>query len=314
MLMRISQAAPVNLVLQVTNICNANCIFCGYQYLKRPKTILPMDLFRKAIDEFTSLGGGDVVFTPPVGEPLIDPDFLEKIYYARSKPNIRVCGFYTNGILINKVGARAIIRSGVEGITISIPGFDAQAYLRIFRTNQWDCVYSGIINLLRENALTGNKVNISLVLRSDISIRKLLKAPAYKELKKYKFFLEYNMFYDNWGGLIKQKDLIPRIRLRKIPKKTEPCFLLYGPPLILANGDMTLCGCRDLNGDTELVRGNIRNKSILEMWQDPGVDNVRKGFCLSRYPKICQACSFYNDLSGFRMEKMKNFLKRQNSR
>ncbi len=72
---------------------------------------------------------------------------------------------------------------------------------------------------------------------------------------------------------------------------------------------MTLCGCRDLNGDTELVRGNIRNKSILEMWQDPGVDNVRKGFWLSRYPKICQDCSFYNDLSGFRMEKMKILLR-----
>jgi radical SAM protein with 4Fe4S-binding SPASM domain len=63
---------------------------------------------------------------------------------------------------------------------------------------------------------------------------------------------------------------------------------------------MTLCGCRDLNGDSELVLGNIKDKSILEMWHDPRFKSIRSGFYLSEYPKICQACSFYNDLSYFR--------------
>ena len=80
---------PEGISFEVTNICIANCIFCGYQYLERSKTVLPMQLYKKAIDEFSEIGGGNVGFTPVVGDPFLDPDFLEKIRYARNKKNIR---------------------------------------------------------------------------------------------------------------------------------------------------------------------------------------------------------------------------------
>jgi len=298
---------PISIGFEVTNICNANCIFCGYQYLGRPKAILPMDLFKKAVDEFDAIGGGAIGFTPITGEPLIDPNFIEKIKYARNKKNISRIGFFTNGILINQIGARTIITSGIDEITVSIPGFDFETYSRIFRINSWDLVYKGILNLLKENELCANRVNICIGLRSDISIWRLLKAPAYKALNKFRFDLQYNIHYDNWNGRIKQADLSGTMRLRKQPEKTEPCSFLYTGPMILSNGDMTLCGCRDLNGDSELVIANIKDKSILEMWQDPRVNNIRKGFYLSGYPKICRDCSFYNDLSYFRGEAIKAF-------
>jgi len=309
MLAKISHK-PISLGFQVTNICNAKCIFCGYQYLNRPRTILSMDLFKKAIDEFDAFGGGGVSFSAMVGDPLMGPNLIERIKYARSKKNISAIGFFTNGILINKIGAREILTSGVNGITISIPGFDAQTYSRIFRTNSWNDVYEGMFNLLRENTLSGNKVDICIGLRSDIPIWRLLRTPVYQKLKKFRFELQYNIHYDNWSGLIKQEDLKGLMRLRRPPnKKKEPCAILYFGPLIMSNGDVTLCGCRDLNGDSELVIGNIKDRPILEMWRDPRVKSVRKGFYLSRYPKICQDCSFYNDLSGFRKLKITNLLK-----
>lgn len=305
---KIADKPPTSIVFEVTNICNANCIFCGYQYLKRPKAILSMDLFKKAIDEFSAFAGGGVGLTPFAGEPLIDPNFIEKIKYARNKKNISRIGFFTNGILINQVGARSIITSGIDEITISIGGFDAETYSRVFRVNHWNSVYEGILNLLKENELYGNRVNIYIGLRSDISIGELVKTPAYKELKRFRFDLQYNIHYDSWSGRIKQEDLGPTMRLRTCPRKTEPCLLLYAGPMILSNGDMTLCGCRDLNGD--LVVGNIRDRSILEMWRDKRVENIRSGFYSLRYPKICRDCSFYSDLSCFRKEKIKKFFKR----
>lgn len=302
---------PMSIGFEVTNICNANCIFCGYQYLKRQKATLSMDLFKKAIDEFDAFGGGVVSFTPIVGEPLIDPNFLEKIKYAKSKKNISLVVFFTNGILINKIGAKAIISSGVDQISVSM-AFDMQTYSRIFQVNHWNDVYEGILNLLRENELCNNRVNISIRLHSDIGLKKLLKTPAYKKLKRFRFGLMYNIYhsniyYDNWGGLIKQEDLSGTMRLRKTPKKIEPCLFLYTAPTILSNGDLTLCGCRDLNGD--LVVGNIKDKSILEMWQDERVEEIRNGFYSSRYPEICQGCSFYQDLSYFTEEKIRILLR-----
>jgi MoaA/NifB/PqqE/SkfB family radical SAM enzyme len=302
---------PVALGVEATNICNANCIFCGYQYLKRPKATLPVNLFKKAIDEFAALGGGDVSFAPTVGEPLMDPDFIEKIRYAKDKKNIKKTTFFTNGILINKIGARPIIGSGIDQIAVSIGGFDPQTYFRIFRVNHWHDVYIGIINLLKENELCHNRVNICIRLHSDIPIWRWIRTPAYAQLKRFRFGLMHNVFsdniyYDNWGGLIKQESLSKAMPLRKCPKKIEPCLFLYTIPTILSNGDMTLCGCRDLNGD--LVIGNIKDKSILEIWQDPAVKKIRHGFYASDYPKVCQDCSFYEDLSVFRKEKIKNLL------
>jgi len=305
---------PAGISFEVTNRCNANCIFCGYRYLKRPKTILPMQLFKKAIDEYSEIGGGNVGFTPVVGDPFLDPDFLEKIRYARSKENIRQIGFYTNGILINKIGARDIILSGVSEITISIGGFDAESYARIFQVDRWDSVYEGLRNLLKENELFNNKVNIWIEFRSDMPAWKLIKTTAYKELTRYNFNFRFNVFYDNWSNRINQEDLKGTMRLRTPSKKREPCFVLYTGVKILSNGDVTLCGCRDLNGDSELVLGNIQNKSILNMWRDQRVKNIRSGFYRSTYPKICQDCSFYRDLSSLRREKsMKMFKLRKNT-
>lgn len=302
---------PASIGFEVTNICNANCIFCAYQYLKRPKAILPMDLFKKAIDEFDAFGGGGIGFTPITGEALIDPNFIERIKYARSKRNISHTGFFTNGILINRVGARSIIATGVDEITVSLPGFDAETFLRIFRIDGWLDVYQGLVNLLQENELCKKRVKISIGLRSDVPLQRLLAAPAYKRIKKFKFDLQYNIHYDSWSGRIKQEALSGAMRLRKTPKKIEPCSYLFTGPMILSNGDMTLCGCRDLNGDSDLVLGNIKDKSILEMWHDRRVKSIRNGFYLSRYPKICQDCSFYSDLSCFRREKIKNFFNKQ---
>lgn len=301
---------PTSIGFEVTNICNANCIFCAYQYLQRTKAILPMDLFKKATDEFDAFGGGGIGFTPITGEALIDPNFIERIKYARSKKNISRIGFFTNGILINRIGAHSIITSGVDEITVSIPGFDAETFFRIFRIDGWDKVYQGLVSLLQENELCNNRVKISIGLRTDIPLEKLLAAPAYKRLKGFRFDLQYNIYYDSWSGRIKQDALSGSMRLRKVPKKIEPCSFLFTSPMILSNGDMTLCGCRDLNGDSDLVLGNIKDKSILEMWHDSRVKSIRNGFYSLRYPKICKDCSAYNDLSCFRAEGIKNFLKR----
>src|ERR1700704_696229 len=58
--------------IETTNICNANCVFCAYQYQTRPTGIMSVELFRKIIDEYSELGGGELGLTPTVGDPLID--------------------------------------------------------------------------------------------------------------------------------------------------------------------------------------------------------------------------------------------------
>lgn len=298
-------AKPTHLGIEAANICNADCIFCGYQYLRRPKAILPFDLFKKGIDEFDALGGGSVGFNTVVGEPLVAPDLVEEIRYASSKKNIGRIGLFTNGILIDRVGAADLVTSGLDDITISIGGFDRETYARVYRVDRWDSVREGILNLLRENESSGSRVRICIALRSDVPIWESLKKPAYREMTRYRFDLEFNIrHYDNWSGRIKQESLSGTMRLKDLPVKHEPCSVLYRALKILSDGNVTLCGCRDLNGDSELILGNIRHRSLSEMWHDPRVEEIRNGFYLSQYPEICRDCSMYEDLSFFRKQRL----------
>ena len=68
------------LVTGVTNICNAKCTFCAYPKVVANKTletgVMPLATFKKAVDEWSALGGQSLDLTPVVGDPLVDPGLL----------------------------------------------------------------------------------------------------------------------------------------------------------------------------------------------------------------------------------------------
>jgi len=49
---------PSGLGIEVTNICNANCIFCAYQYRERRAQTMDQKLFERIIDQYIEGGGG----------------------------------------------------------------------------------------------------------------------------------------------------------------------------------------------------------------------------------------------------------------
>src|SRR6478672_8075702 len=80
---------PPSLNIELTNICNADCVFCGYQYQQRAKGIMSDEVFHRAVSEFVNCGGGDVFLTPIVGEATVDTKFLGRVKYLRAQPAIR---------------------------------------------------------------------------------------------------------------------------------------------------------------------------------------------------------------------------------
>jgi hypothetical protein len=274
-----------------------------------------MALFKKAIDEFGAFGGGSVGFNPVVGDTLVDPHIVARIHYARGKENVARIGLYSNGILLGQVGAGALLSSGIDDVTISIGGLDRETYRRVFGVDRWDVVYDGLQALLKENEARGRPVKIRIALRADVPIWQSLRTPAYRALRQYDFELEFNLVhFDNWSGRIGQEQLSGTMRLQKPPQKHEPCSILYRTPKVLSNGDLTLCGCRDLDGDSELVLGNVADRPILEMWRDPRVAEIRQGFYQGRVPRICRDCSLYQDLGFFRRQKLAAFFRRRRTK
>ena len=50
--------------IETTNVCNANCTFCAYQYQTRDMGIMSEQLFKKIVEEYSALGGGSLGLTP----------------------------------------------------------------------------------------------------------------------------------------------------------------------------------------------------------------------------------------------------------
>ena len=74
---------PDRVRLENTNVCEANCKFCPHDSMTRPKGYMPMDLFKYLVQQVKQWGVQELVIQG-FGEPLADPQFLERVSYAWS--------------------------------------------------------------------------------------------------------------------------------------------------------------------------------------------------------------------------------------
>lgn len=295
---------PATLQIELTNLCNANCIFCAYQYQTRPHSFMSDKVYYKALNDYCAIGGGALMLEVIVGDPLLDKNFIRRVKEARAYPEITTISTITNCIALREEEAIDIINSGINIITISTSPWRKDLYERIYRNPNYNRMRKNVFRLLEENYKAGCPVDIVMGFRSNLSIKKTLSLPDYQELKKFPHKVQFNATFDTWGGRIKNVDLLPGMHLRpKLDIKNEACFQLYSGAVVLANGDVCLCGCRDVNADSELVVGNILEESLINIWRSEKIKELRSGFSTGKYPDICRDCTMYCNLNLFRTKK-----------
>src|SRR3954451_15826869 len=81
----LANEVPATLFIETTNICNANCVFCAYQYqagFRKGKGVMSDELFHKSLEDYRAMGGETsrkrINFPPLVGEPLVDPKIIKR--------------------------------------------------------------------------------------------------------------------------------------------------------------------------------------------------------------------------------------------
>ena len=295
------------LSIETTNICNANCIFCAYQYQSRPTGLMDMDLFEKVVEQYAQNNVGNVNLTPTVGEPLADKYLLKRIKFIKKFKNIKKIGIYTNLISLKNFDLKEFVSSGLTDLGVSASGFDKDMYERVYRSKMYPKVYNNLIDLLKINNELGRPINITIDLRSDLSLSETFNLPDQKKLLEYttkdKFF--YKFRYDNWAGKIKQNDLIGIMKLRNKFNlnfnnlRVSPCSEFFSGPHVYWNGDVGICGCRDVDAK-ELIIGSIKDPdtNINHVWANKKREKLIDEF-ISSPKSICTNCSHYNNLSVF---------------
>lgn len=290
---------PRKLIVDSTNLCNSNCIFCAYQYREEAVSTLSLDLFSHAIQDYAKFHPESfVTLTPAFGEPLLDRTIFEKVRLAKAHGIQRV-QFYTNAILLKKRLAE-LLASPLDNLEISLADFNREEYLRIYRVDKYPDVIEGVGLLLKTLKDEGRRLPVKLNLMGRRDWSEIQQEPDYlTHIAPYLtefVFIDLTRDYDNWNGSIVASDLLPGMNLKtQRPSDVAlPCRRAHDLQL-LSDGTVRLCGARRLpSGQHDgLVVGNIKEQSFAEIWQSEKTRSVIKSFFHGKAPDVCRDCSYF---------------------
>lgn len=102
--------------VEISNFCNLTCSYCPHPSQSRPKGNMSFSTFVDVVELAIQCGQKDL-FLNNFGEPLLHPELVEFISYAKTK-GIQ-CNFITNGILLDEAMAWRLSELGVRDIYLS---------------------------------------------------------------------------------------------------------------------------------------------------------------------------------------------------
>jgi radical SAM protein with 4Fe4S-binding SPASM domain len=292
---------PFELHLELTNLCNANCVFCPYQFQQRETQFMSDEVFHKAVSDYVGIGGGSVGLTPIVGDALIDPKFLDRVRYLRSLPQIDRIWLTTNCILLDKFGIDAVLQSGINALNVSTAGFDQEMYQRVYRNASYQRMRRNVLELVTRNAALGSPVAITIALRPDRPLKSVLADPDFQPILAHRPQLDFTWSFTSAGGRITRESLPDVMKLRVVTSRREPCVNTFNGPIVLPDGTVLGCNCvAAMDAVRDLGIGNILQTSLGDIWAGEEIRRLRSSFASSGLNSTCKKCDMFRDLEFYR--------------
>lgn len=285
---------PRGLHVEGTNICNAECVFCAYPQMERKKTTMSMEDFRRVVEQYLAMGGRHVSLTPIVGDPFVDKHVFERLDLLMNEPRVHGISFYTNAILMTpEKSARLMQYAAKLHVHVSWGGFDEQTWNAIMGVPKFAAARDAVRGFLAEKRRTGTPIRFTLALRCPDSA---CTGPLWDEFaaarKEGLVEIAGMPDYDSWAGKVKPAELAKvGLRPRRMPYKRGACELLFTKPVVLANGDVNACACRDV--EAELVVGNVKTEPLSAIWAGKKIDELIAAHERGEYPDVCKRCTYF---------------------
>ncbi|EKZ6375164.1 SPASM domain-containing protein [Klebsiella aerogenes] len=105
---------------EINSHCNLECSYCPASFKNgRGKNLMPVDTFKKAIDDLSKINYSGRISPHFFGEPLLDDRLPDLMRYVRGKlPKSKII-IHTNGIRLSKEKYDACIQAGVDGFLVT---------------------------------------------------------------------------------------------------------------------------------------------------------------------------------------------------
>lgn len=290
------QSRPLMLMIETVNICNNDCIICPYSVQSRSKNIMPMDIFKKAVDDYVKIGGGALSLTPLVGEVFLDKLLMSRIDFVKPKSEITSLSVTTNALLAKRYKDEDLekIVQSFDQINISIYGLDREEYKTMTNRDAYEDVIKSIeriVGFSQDNVSFGFR---HLRDRSNEEVYDWVDNLVKKTGKNVKIHSRTNT-YSNWSYFDTSAPLPFGASWSKANINMTQCLIPILNCQIMSNGDVSFCACANFNATGELMIGNIMETSLMDIYNS---EKVRKLWDYETYgvPNFCQTCSFHTPI------------------
>jgi radical SAM protein with 4Fe4S-binding SPASM domain len=288
----ILEDAPIHLDIEPTNACNLKCPMC-------PRTVLlndsqksdgffigrmDMTTFKRLIDEAARIGVYSVKLNW-LGEPLIHPDIVEMVSYAKSREIVDVM-FNTNAVLLNKELSKKLIEAGLDRIFFSFDSSKKEKYEQIRMGAKYEETLNNIKAFIEaRNELGKNSplTRVSMIFRKENQDECEDFVNLFQDIVDIIAYIEYRP---------------PLEMVNEGTNKNFGCCQLWQRMFISWNGDCTVC-CTD--SEKEYLVGNIYKNSIKEIWKNEKYMEIRNNHKSGDWnkTKICRKCMLpYKEQDG----------------
>ncbi len=277
---------PLNLDIETTSYCNLECVMCprtiqmkkGIGYLPENDAELPMDLYKKIVDEGAENGLCSIKFQY-LGEPLADSHIVERIKYAKDR-GIMDTMFNTNATYLDEEMSHKILDAGIDDIFFSVDSIIPEKFNKIRVGAEYHQVVENIKNFCRiknEGGFKHVQTRTSMV---------ILPGTPQEEIDAYtKFWLPIT-------GIVGFDEWVNHSSGRGVYEEYNPNFVCAQPYqrlFIMYNGICTPCCVDDTRSFT---LGDIHDSTVKEIWHSDKLNKLRKAHVDGRYQDIdiCNRC------------------------
>lgn len=269
-------STPIVVTIDPSSICNFQCAFCPNRdgklisSIKRYQGFLELKVFKKCIDD---LGEFDkkiyMIKLYKDGEPLLNPNFISMVQYARSKPWIDRIMLTSNGSQLSHKLSRKLVKSGLNIIHISLEGMSAKKYQEFAKVKiDFDKFVKEIAFLysIRGKCEISVKVPYENLDKGD----EKMFHQIFKNITSSYFIERISPVWPTLdvSGLGRFKEGVYRIKTKNL----KVCPYLFYQMAVNSDGTVSAC-CVDWK--RELIIGDAKTESLVDIWNGQSLNRLR---------------------------------------
>ena len=255
--------------IELSNICNHQCLFCANRKMTRKKGFIDEKLLIRILKEAYEEGFREVGFYSN-GEPFMSKNLGEYIKWAKEIGYTYVY-IDTNGGSVEFSTIKEVLDVGLDSIKFSINGTNRENYKLIHGRDDFDRVMNNLRKTYKYKQTINNKLKVFV----SIAITRFVENTYEKfveECKKHCDEVLINSVIE-MGGYINEEMKLISTSIDFSKGMSIPCYMLWNGVFVTYEGYLTAC-CADFQN--YFVYADLNRDSLREAWNNEYITKLRK--------------------------------------